>query len=204
MSIVVFGGTGDVGQEIVRKLIANDKKVTVLTRQNKQATDKITYVTGNVLDYHSVETCIENADQIIIALGFNNSATDTMSQGTRNILDAMKIRNCNRVICLSAQGVGDSWDYMPTEFKEMVTNDPVLDSSFKDHGIQEEIVKSSDFEWTIVRPTEIIDSFESKNFSINYPTESSTFQISKYDVAQFIIDQLADNKFSRQTVMITN
>jgi putative NADH-flavin reductase len=204
MNIVVFGGTGDVGQEIVSKLIDQDKKVAVLTRQSKQSSDKITYVVGNVLDYNSVETCIENSDQIIIALGFNNSATDTMSKGTQNILNAMKVKNCNRVVCLSAQGVGDSWDYMPREFKEMVTNNPVLDASFKDHSIQEEIIKSSEFEWTIVRPTEIIDSVESKTFTINYPTESSTFQISKYDVAQFIIDQLADNKFSRRTVMITN
>jgi len=204
MNIVVFGGTGDVGQEIVRKLIAQNKKVTVLTRQNKQSSDKINYVTGDVLDYASVENCMEDPGQIIIALGFNNSALDTMSKGTRNILDSMKVKNCKRVVCLSAQGVGDSWDYMPTEFKEMVMADPVLGASFKDHSIQEDIIKSSDFEWTIVRPTEIIDSVESKNFTVNFPTESSTFQISKYDVAQFIIDQLADNSFSGQTVMITS
>lgn len=153
MKISVFGGTGDVGKAIVDKLTAKNQIIKVLTRQAKASTEKVNYITGNVLDYHTVERVIEKDDLVIISLGFNNSARDTMSKGTQNILNAMKVKNCKRLICLSAQGVGDSWEYMPFEFKEMVNKDPILKSSFEDHGIQELIIKSTEIDWTIVRPT---------------------------------------------------
>ena len=204
MKTVIFGGTGDVGQIIVDKLNKTSRPVTVLTRQDKKSTEHLHFKVGNVLDYNSVESCIGEGDQIIISLGFNNSALDTMSKGTKNILDAMKAKKCNRLICLSAQGAGDSWNFMPDDFKKMVMNDPILKPSFHDHGIQEELIKNSKLEWTIVRPTEIISNPAKGTFTKNKPTEHSTYQISKYDVAQFIVDELQENKFIGQVVMITD
>ena len=204
MRTVIFGGTGDVGQIIVDMLNGASQAVTVLTRQDKKSTEHIHFIPGNVLDYDAVENCINEGDQIIISLGFNNSALDTMSKGTRNILEAMAAKNCTRIICLSAQGAGDSWNYMPDEFKHMVMNDPILSASFHDHGIQEELVRNSKLEWTIVRPTEIVSEPAKGTFTINRPTEHSIFQISKYDVARFIVDELRGNRYTRQVVMITD
>ncbi len=204
MKTVIFGGTGDVGHIIVDILNKTNQTVTVLTRQEKKSTEHLHFKIGNVLDHNSVENCINEGDQIIISLGFKNSGLDTMSKGTKNILDAMTLKKCNRLICLSAQGAGDSWNNMPNEFKNMVMSDPILSASFHDHGIQEELVKNSKFEWTIVRPTEIINDPAKGTFTKNRPTENSIFQISKYDVAQFIVDELKENKFIGQVVMITD
>jgi len=204
MSIAIFGGTGDVGKIIVDKLKSINQTVAVLTRQDNKSIEHLHFKTGNVLDYNSVESCINAGDQIVISLGFNNSALDTMSRGTKNILDAMKAKKCSRLICLSAQGAGDSWDYMPDEFKTMVLNDPILKASFHDHGIQEQFVKNSNLEWTIVRPTEITSEEAKGTYTKNAPTEHSTYQISKFDVAQFIVDELNENNFIGQVVMITD
>lgn len=150
MNITVFGGTGDVGQVIVNKLMANNHYIKVLTRQSKESINNVKYITGNVLDQNAVEQAIDSEDLVIISLGFNNSAKDTMSKGTQHIIKAMQAKNCKRLICLSAQGAGDSWDYMPHEFKTMVINDPVLKASFEDHGVQEAIIKATTMDWTIV------------------------------------------------------
>lgn len=204
MKAVVFGGTGAVGELIIDNLVKINQKVTVLTRQEKKSTEYLDFKIGNVLNYNFVENCINEGDQIVISLGFNNSQLDTMSKGTKNILDAMTAKKCTRLICLSAQGVGDSWTYMPDDFKHMVNNDPILKASFCDHGIQEELIKNSKFEWTIVRPTEIINEAAKGTFTKNRPTKHSIFQISKYDVAKFIVDELKENKFIREVVMITD
>jgi putative NADH-flavin reductase len=202
--IVVFGGTGDVGQIIVQKLIDKGQTVCVLTRQIKEAKTNLTYKIGNALDMKSIERLIEQDDKIIIALGFNNSSLDTMSKGTANIISAMNRKSAKRLVCLSAQGAGDSWDNMPEEFKEMVLNDPILKASFQDHGIQEQFVKKSNVEWTIVRPTEITSEEAGTTFTKNKPTRNSTYQISKFDVAQFIVDELNENNFIGEVVMITD
>ncbi|MGC4129718.1 MAG: SDR family oxidoreductase [Bergeyella sp.] len=202
--IIVFGGTGDVGRLIVDKLINNKETVYVLTRQEKLSVDNLHYIVGNVLDKKIIEQTIQQGDKIVIALGFNNSDFDTMSKGTANIIEAMKKKGAKRLICLSAQGAGDSWEYMPEDFKQMVLNDEILNASFKDHSIQEKFVTQTDLNWTIVRPTEIIADKENGTFTVNKPTEKSKFQISNLDVAQFIVTELTEEKYLKQVVMITD
>lgn len=202
--IIVFGGTGDVGQIIVRKLVNLNHSVVVLTRQEKPSTDDLKYVIGNVLDKKIVEKIINPSDKVIIALGFNNSSPDTMSKGTANIISAMNKNGTKRLVCLSAQGAGDSWNYMPDDFKKMISADKILTASFKDHSIQEDYIKNSNLDWTIVRPTEIIQSEESRTYTVNKPTDKSKFHISNSDVAQFIVTELTENKFIKQVVMITD
>lgn len=204
MKITIFGGTGDLGKIITKKLIEKNQNICILSRQPLNSNEHLQYVTGNVLDIEEVKKCINEGDRVIVALGFNNSDIDTMSRETNNVITAMKDKNCKRLICVSAQGAGDSWDYMPNEFKEMVLNDQILKASFKDHGIQEKLVMQSQLEWTIVRPTEIIDADETRAYSINTITENSTFQISKYDVAAFIVNELFEKKYLRQVAMIAN
>ncbi len=202
--IIVFGGTGDVGQLIVKKLLNDNHSVVVLTRQEKTPLDNLSFVIGNVLDQKIVDKIIAPNDKVIISLGFNNSSPDTMSKGTANIISAMNKKGVKRLICLSAQGAGDSWDFMPDDFKTMVSTDEILSASFKDHTLQEDIVKQSNLDWTIVRPTEIISGKESGTFTINQPNNNSKFQISNSDVAQFIVTELEENKYIKQVAMITD
>ena len=205
-SVVIFGGTGEVGRIIVDKLLQQGRSVKVLTRNpvSESSHANLHLIEGNVLDALAVKRCIEFQDIVIIALGFNNSSRDTMSTGTANIVSAMRENKCERLVCLSAQGAGESWDHMPEAFKAMVSNDPILAASFKDHTLQEQIVKASNLSWTLVRPTEIVDQVESGEYCVNGYKDGLTFQISKYDVAHFIVDEAFNNAFVRQVAMITN
>lgn len=205
-SIVVFGGTGSIGQLVVKNLLKGKATVKVLTRNKPSAKNMegCEYIAGNVLDQVAVDNVISKEDIVVITLGFNNSARDTMSRGTENIIKAMKSKGCTRLVCLSAHGAGDSWDHMPNSFKEMVGGDDVLSASFKDHGIQEQMVMSSGLEWTIVRPTEVIDSpIPGKTFVVNGYRDDLTFQISKHDVADFMCSVIQENTYSTSVAMIT-
>lgn len=86
----------------------------------------------------------------------------------------------------------------------MVSADKILTLSFKDHSVQEDFIKHSDLDWTIVRPTEIIPGVENGTFSVNRQTDNPRFQISNSDVARFIVTELTENKFIGQVVMITD
>ncbi len=86
----------------------------------------------------------------------------------------------------------------------MVLNEPILTASFKDHTLQEQTVKNSNLNWTIVRPTEIVDEIESGGYCVNGYRDNLTFQISKYDVAQFIVDETFNDAYVNKVAMITN
>lgn len=201
---IVFGGTGDVGQLIVNKLLEKGETVCVLTRQSKQAKSNLSYVVGNVLDFDTVEKIINKADKVVIALSIANSDPETTSKGTRNIISVMKKIGATRLICLSAQGSGDSRASMPEDFNEMILSDKILSASFKDHDLQEELVKQSDLDWTIVRPTEIIADKETNTYTVNDPTANLKFRITNLDVAHFIVEELKAGKYIRQVAMITD
>ena len=205
-SVVVFGGTGSIGKLVAEKLVQKGFEVKVLTRNRPAGRphSPIEYFVGNVLEYGSVEKGIASGDAVVIALGFNNSSPDTMSKGTMNILKAMKDKNLNRLICLSAQGAGDSWDQMPDAFKEMVASDAILDASFKDHGIQEDLVKKSGLNWTIVRPTEVVEtSFPGKSYVVNEYRDDLVFQIGKDEVAGFMVWELVNGLHLKGVATIT-
>jgi putative NADH-flavin reductase len=205
--VVVFGGTGSVGSIIIQKLLAREFEVKLLSRRKQVdgSRKNITYIIGNVLDLNSVENCISRGDIVVISLGFNDSIINTMSLGTRNIIETMTRKGSTRLICLSAQGTGDSWNHMPDSFKEMVNNDRILRASFKDHGAQENFVTNSNLEWTIVRPTEIIDSDPlGKEYVVNSHQDGLLFQISKNNVAEFIVSEVLESKYVKKVVMITS
>jgi len=204
MKIVVFGGTGSVGQLIVNKLAAQGLKVLVLTRQAKEPGNNIEYVAGDVLDEKIVEQCIEPGDGVVVALGFNNSAFDTMSKGTANIIAAMKNKGASHIICLSSHGVAESWMYLPETFREYVKHNEILTHAFNDHGIQEEMVRNSGLDWTIVRPTEIVDIPEKSTFTVNARGQDPKYHISKHDVAQFIADEIMSPKHLKEICTITD
>jgi putative NADH-flavin reductase len=205
-SVIVFGGTGAIGRLVVEDLLDLNYEVKVFTRQisNAIGSERVTFIHGNVLDYASVEESISSEDIVIISLGFNNSTLDTMSKGTENILRTMNKKNCKRVVCVSAQGAGDSWDHMPDSFKEMVNGDEILRASFMDHSIQESLVKAQNVDWTIVRPTEVVDTpIQGKKYIVNDFNADLVFQISKVDVAHFIVSEIANPKYLKQVAMIT-
>jgi len=206
MNSVVFGGTGSIGKLVAENLIQKGFRVKVLSRSRVAETPRsqVEYFEGDVLDSVAVESCITEADSVVIALGFNNSSRDTMSKGTRNIIQAMKKRNATRLLCLSAQGAGDSWNQMPDSFKEMVAHDEVLRASFKDHGLQEELVRESGLDWTIVRPTEVIEaSPPGKTYLVNEYRDDLVFQIGKPDVAEFLVSELVNGLHIKGVVLIT-
>ncbi len=143
--IIVFGGTGDVGQIIVQKLLDKEQTVCVLTRQKKDSNDRRFYKVGNVLDFNTVEKLIEQDDRVIISLGFNNSSFDTMSKGTANIIK----QNKTIVVPIVIDGFRRSFDRKGLRIKKkgilqsMVIKEPLV-IDYDNESI-EEIVEKIEF-----------------------------------------------------------
>ncbi|ANU26032.1 TIGR01777 family oxidoreductase [Planococcus versutus] len=68
MKIAITGGTGFVGQELIRQLTARGDKVVILSRKEKNATDSITYVKW-LSDDAVPEKQLENIDAFINLAG---------------------------------------------------------------------------------------------------------------------------------------
>lgn len=77
----------------------------------------------------------------------------------------------------------------------------LLRQAYADHVKQENYIKQSHLDWTIVRPGAFIDGNRTNNYRHGFPgTDKTTkLKISRTDVADFMLKQLTDDLYLHKT-----
>jgi len=202
MKITIFGATGTVGSLMVEKALSQGHSVTAFARQPSALTSThaaLTRYAGDVLDQQVVSDAVLGHDAVLIALGAGRKGT-VRSEGTRNILDAMEQHGVRRLICQSTLGAGDSHPLLNFFWKRIMFG-LLLRPAFADHQAQEIYVKNSALEWTIVRPAAFTDGPSTNSYKHGFASTQRklSLKISRSDVADFMLKQLTDNTYLRQT-----
>ncbi len=199
MLLTVFGATGTVGRHLVQQALNEGYRVRAFARRPETLGidhPELTMIRGDVLDAAAVSEAVDGADSVLITLGSKGLTGNIRSEGTRRIVDAMQRRGVRRLICQTTLGVGDSRSNLDFYWKVLMFG-IVLRAVFKDHVIQEQIVRDSGLDWTIVRPSAFIDGPLSEKVKHGFaPTERNlTLKISRADVARFMLRQTTDNTY---------
>lgn len=205
MHIAVFGATGGTGREIVRQAIEAGHEITALVRDTgkiKHKDDRLYIVIGDVLDIKKVEETIAATDAVICTLGnTSNNPDDVVSQGTQNIVQAMQKQGLSRLVVVSSMGVGDSIEQVSLSFKMLTKT--VLRKAIEDKERQEAIVEESNLDWVIVRPSGLSNGPQTSSYQAGADPTIEANQISRADVAEFVLQQLTDDTFLQQKPAIT-
>lgn len=207
MKLLVFGATGGTGRELVRQALAQRHTITAFVRDAaKLGTGGagLKVVEGDVLDGTAVERVVPGHDGVLSALGAPALKTGTVrSQGTRNIVLAMEKGGVRRLICQTSLGYGDSravLDATPLHFKYLVVPF-LLRKGFADHKLQEDYIKRSKLDWIIVRPGNLTDGPRTGAYRHGFDVTDPTLkvEVSRADVADFMLKQLTDDTYLQQT-----
>ena len=205
MNIAVFGGSRGVGRQVIEQALAQGNTIQALVRtpENFDIDDeRVTAVTGNVLNPQDVTACVTGADAVVCSLGSTGNNPDNIaSEGTKNIIAAMKQAHVKRLVVVSSLGVGDSKDQIPFAFKMLVKS--VLKKVMQDKEIQEQAVKDSGLEWIIVRPGGLTDNPATGSYQSGTDKSIMAGQVSRADVADFVLQQLTDDTYLHQTPAIS-
>ena len=174
-SILVIGGTGRVGRAIVPKLVDEGFSVRVLCRDIVKAKtfEELTgaeLVVGDVGDMESLVSATAGCATILDVHGVRPlrfaKITDLFTHpreipghpyqvnylGVKRILVAMEINKCQKIIRITGGIVGVS-AFNP--FRVLFNS--LLSFSSKWHEASEIAIRSSGFDYTIIRPTEIVN-----------------------------------------------
>lgn len=206
MKIAVFGATGGTGKQLVQQALAAGHEVTALVRDPaKLVADhaRLTVVTGNVLDSVAVERTLQGADGVVMSLGNTDNNPDyVVSQGTQVVVDAMKrLGQPKRIVVVSSLGVGESKDQVPFAFKMLMKS--VLRKPMEDKERQEALVKASGLDWTLVRPGGLTDGPATGAYRSGLDPKIGAGQVSRADVAGFVLEQLTDATYLYQAPAIS-
>lgn len=204
MKLVIFGATGTVGCQVVQQALDQGHTVTAFAR-NLAKLDiqhpRLSFAQGDVMDSEAVEQAIRGQDAVVCVLGSGKKLTGKIrSEGTQQIIQAMEKVGVSRLICQSTLGAGDSWSNLDFYWKYVMFGF-ILRQVFADHERQEALVKNSNLDWTIVRPSAFTDGPHTGRYrhSFSSTDRNITLQISRADVADFILKQLLDRSSLHQT-----
>ena len=201
MKLVIFGSTGSIGHHLVVQALEQEHTVTAFARNPAKVEIEhanLTVVQGDVLDSASVEKTVDGQDAVLSALGAGKGII--RSEGTRNIVQAMEKASISRFICLSTLGVGDSRANLNFFWKHIMFG-LLLRQAYADHVSQEECVKESRLDWTIVRAAAFTDGNRTGVYRHGFSGTDKTIQgkISRADVADFMLKQLTDRTYLHAT-----
>lgn len=207
MKITVFGATGTVGRRIVDRALLQGHEVTAFTRNAASVAishPRLSVIEGDVMLAGDVLCAVEGQDAVIVALGAGRNGT-VRSVGTQHVVDAMKRQGVSRLIVQSTLGAGDSRPALNFFWKRIMFG-LLLRPAYADHQRQEEIVKASGLDWTLVRPSSFTDGPATNRYQHGFaPTiKGLALKISRADVAGFMLRQLTDQTYLGRAANLSN
>ena len=213
MKIVVFGATGIVGKAVVNEALEKGHEVTVLTRNARKVTtrhERLHVVEGNVMDRSIVHDVLKGQEAVIQTLGIGGKGdgkpTTLVSEANKIIMAEMEQMNVKRLIAISVIGAGDSLTFLPWIYRKCVL--PLFMKWFQviidDKNRMEPMIKKSQLDWTIVRCTTVKERSAIGKVNATLDGKGLKFSISAADMAVFMVNQLTDSRFLKQSPTISN
>jgi len=209
MKVIVFGATGTVGAPTVRRMLKEGHEVTAFARHPEKldlSDAKLRLVAGDAMDEVAVARAIAGHDAVVITLGSGMSRKSLIrSAGTMNVIRGMQQGDVSRLICQSTLGAHESWENLNFFWKRIMFG-MLLRPVFLDHELQENLVRASGLDWTIVRPSAFTDGPETGAFkeAFDASKQNLALKISRADVAGFLSRQLSETRYGQQAVGISN
>ena len=204
MKLIIFGSTGGTGRELLKQALDQGHNIVAYARNPAKIDDikhaGLQVVRGDILDPAAVESATARQEAVLSTIGAGAERTTLREDGTRNIVEAMERTGVQRLISQSSLGVGDSRANL-SFFTKYIIVSVFLRHAFADHERQEAVIKQSSLDWTIARPSHLTDGPRTGAYRHGFPTTDRriTGKISRADVADFMLSQLADDTYLHQT-----
>jgi putative NADH-flavin reductase len=212
VKVLVVGASRGLGRETVKAALAAGHEVTAFARHPEVLNLKhgnLRLRTGNVLDISSVKQAVEGQDVVICALGLPTrraigpplaKRSYVLSKGVANIVAAMTASRVKRLICVTAIGTGDSIE-LCTPLTKLVLRHG-LRWLFKEKDRQEELIKATNLDWTLIRPTALTNG-KAKGAKIGEVRSGLLTQVSRADVAAGMIKMIGDKNSYQKALVIS-
>lgn len=208
MKIVVFGASRGVGRNVVEQALQGGHQVTAFVRTPAAFTlqhPNLTVVQGDSMDAAAVEKAVAGQDAVISALGPTRPPVPGMMEtSAKNIVTAMKKHGVRRLISTTGAGVRQPEDqpkfadHVIGFLLNLLAKNVVLDSA-----ANVKVIQNSDLNWTVVRYPRLMDGERTGKARAGYVGKDSSTQLSRADAADFVLKELAENKWLRKLPLVS-
>lgn len=209
MRIVLFGASGKTGLLLLEEALASGHEVLAYVR-NKASIQRVhpqlTVVEGQLNELDKLRSVITGSDACLSTLGGSSltKSSPAIRSGIDAIVRIMAELNVKRFLYLSSYGAGDSRKSMPQPLRFLIA-DLMLRVPLADHTANENRILQSPLDYTIIRPGGLTNGPKTeplKHGSKNTKLSGNP-NISRANVAAFMVQQLKDSNYLRKCVWLS-
>jgi putative NADH-flavin reductase len=203
MRILVFGASGQAGNELVRQAVEHGHSVSAFVRTptKREFASSVSIFQGDVADAEMVKAAVRGHDAVVSALGVTTPLKHdpAVIAGVQHIVRAMEEHDVRRLIYLSFVGVRESRSAVGFVLRYIA---PIpLRHEIADHEAKEAVIRNSGLDWTIVRAPKLTNGPRTEKYRSgdDIKTLTPVPMMSRADVAHFIIRELEDSQYVRRS-----
>ncbi|MBM3646156.1 MAG: SDR family oxidoreductase [Alphaproteobacteria bacterium] len=204
--VLVVGATGPTGREVLARAKAEGLAVRALARNPARLAGVTDAIQGDVRDRESLVRAMAGIGAVVSALGTKQTLQPVtlLSEGTRNIVEAMHEAGVSRLLCITGMGAGDSRGNGGFLYDRLILT-TLLARIYADKDRQEQVVRSSDLDWVLIRPARLVNAAAAGTYrEITRFANQRMTTISRGDVAHFVVREVMFPRYHRQTVNLTD
>jgi putative NADH-flavin reductase len=208
--VLIIGASKGIGLETTRHALDAGHHVRALARSAAGmvlSDPNLEKVRGDALKSQDMEAALIGVDVAIQTLGVGLGdlfrPVHLFSDATRVLIAAMGTQGVKRLICVTGFGSGDS--QASISCLQRLPFQIIFGRAYHDKSSQERLIKKSELDWTIVRPGVLTSGPETGRYKIlSDPSQWRNGIISRSDVAEFLVRQIEDQTYVRQTPVLVN
>ncbi|QSQ25520.1 SDR family oxidoreductase [Pyxidicoccus parkwayensis] len=216
MKVLVVGATGGSGRAAVERLLSEGHEVTALARRPEAlgvASQRLSVVTGDVMNPADVERAVKGQDAVIVTLGISENPLtvrmrgsartpmDVRSAGTRNVIAAMRGHGVRKLVVQTTYGVGETWERLSLKWKLLFSL--LLKPQIADTEVQEREVRESGLDWVLARPVGLTDEAATDAPFASPEGVARGMSVSRKSVGRFLVEAVAGTKYIGQSVALS-
>ena len=203
MKLTIIGGSQGTGAELAELAHGAGHEVTVVSRSGR-APAGVRVVAGDATDREVVRRAVDRADAVVITVGGAKGVSRQRTAVTRAVAEAMSDTGVRRLVVQSSLGAGNSGVQMPLPLRLLMK--AVLAAPLADHNEQEDVVRASGLEWTIVRPTGLTGKLGTGRWRAHQVGDGGRLggTIPRADLAAYLLEVLSDDSLVGRAVGISS
>ncbi|HEX6058657.1 MAG TPA: NAD(P)H-binding protein [Gemmatimonadaceae bacterium] len=198
MRLLILGASGGCGRWLTRLAAERGHDVVVLVRASAgfEAPDGVVVHRGDVTDPSALDRALTGRDAVLSALGLRRagrspwaplrSPPDLTERAMRALVPAMGRRGVERIVAISAGGVGDSLARLGWPVRRLVATGNV-GVAYRDLERMERVLEESGLDWLAVRPVTLADG-EPRRAARPVERYGLTSSVRRSEVAAWMLD----------------
>lgn len=207
MRVLLLGASGGVGRRILARGVERGHAIRAQTRDAARLADAaegIEVAAADPTDGAALRRLVAGQQAVVMALGTAPARRTTLfSDVTARLIAAMQAEGVKRLVAITGVGAGETRGHGGFLYDRIIY--PLFTRQFyEDKDRQERLIRQSALDWVLVRPAPFKASAGTTPLQAITDVKPDTrlSRITRDEVAIFVLDQLADDRYLHRAVFI--